>query len=60
MMSGTLEDAIRQLAHQRLTVGSTFARDDQQGIAQQVVEVYCIQRMSMPGRQVAFIYCRNA
>ena len=43
MMSGTLEDAIRQLAHQRLTVGSTFTRDDQQGIAQQVVEVYCIQ-----------------
>ena len=38
MRLGTLQDSIRNLAHQRLSVGGSFACDDEGSIVQQSVE----------------------
>ena len=42
--AGPLEDAIRNLSHQRLAVGGSFAGDDHRCIRQQTVEPYRIEQ----------------
>ena len=43
VLPGSLENAKGKLAHQRLTVGRTFASDNHIGIIKKVVEANCIK-----------------